>query len=214
MSRREVIAQFKAGGIKAVIDASGPALTWMKPRERNAMVASSLGFAGNMWLEKYLPLRFTNYAYRLGYQVSESWKKRKRRELHSNARPFIGLTPRGGGTFESDVGGGRLAVTNGEKMAVAVVRTAKSRATRTSNNFKIIITMGYGHPIRPNLADAFKQTPSSELKAVAQETQAKILLFLQGANKVDRQGKPRIDPYPTKTSKSRSVRGSTKRKVK
>ncbi len=49
------------GAIRARINASGAALALFRTGERNALIRDALVFAGNMWLGKFKPLRFTDY---------------------------------------------------------------------------------------------------------------------------------------------------------
>lgn len=52
------------GAIRARINASGAALALFRPGERNRIIREALVFAGNMWLGKFKPLRFTDHVQR------------------------------------------------------------------------------------------------------------------------------------------------------
>ncbi len=52
------------GAIRARIDASGAALSLFRAGERNKIIREALVYAGNMWLGKFKPLRFTEYVQR------------------------------------------------------------------------------------------------------------------------------------------------------
>jgi hypothetical protein len=52
------------GSIRARIDASGAALSLFRAGDRNRIIRDALVVAGNMWLGKFKPLRFTDYVQR------------------------------------------------------------------------------------------------------------------------------------------------------
>lgn len=52
------------GAVRARIEASGSALSLFRTGERNAIIRDALVFAGNAWLGKFKPLRFTDYVQR------------------------------------------------------------------------------------------------------------------------------------------------------
>ncbi len=52
------------GAIRARIEASGAALGLFRANERNKIIRGALEWAGNMWLGKFKPLRFTDYVQR------------------------------------------------------------------------------------------------------------------------------------------------------
>ena len=175
-------------GLNAIFELTGPFAKLMT-RERKAIVLASLREGGEFFKAKYIPLRFTDYAYRLGYRVTVDWKKFKKRVLNTKrAQPFIGPTPAGGGQFPSLISG-MPDVRNAEKMAVAMQRGCRVDVSGTSRGGNIKIRTPYGHPILPVMAKAFTNVTEAENQAVAQAVAAAFRDFLKYAQPTSKRAK-------------------------
>jgi hypothetical protein len=88
---RGVIYDTGPGPIRATIEAYGSAFTLFTKKERNAVVRQAMESGGWMWIAKYLPLRFTVYAYSLGYHVAAKYAAYKlRKQGHALPNVFTG----------------------------------------------------------------------------------------------------------------------------
>jgi hypothetical protein len=167
--------------VNVIFEMKGPFAQLASNTERKVVAQSALRVGGEWFRAERIPLRFTDFAYRLGYRVTDDWKKFKRRVLKSGrAVPYIGTTPPGGGDIESFIRG-MPTVYNPEKMAVAIERGCRVDITGTSKGGDIIIRTPYGHPIRPLMAEAFKTVTPEEYQGVAQRVAAAFRDFLAGA---------------------------------
>jgi hypothetical protein len=158
-------------GLNAIFELKGPFAKLMTA-ERKGVIQASLRAGGELFKSKYIPLRFTDYAYRLGYKVTEAWKKFKRRTLKTGrAQPYVGTTPAGGGNVLSLAGGNHdgLTVYNPEKMSVAMARGCRVDISGTSRGGDIIIRTPFGHPLRTEYAKAFTHITEAENQTVARE---------------------------------------------
>ncbi len=158
-------------GLNVIFELKGPFAKLMTA-ERKGVIQTSLRVGGEFFKLKYIPLRFTDYAYRLGYKVTDAWKKFKRRTLKTGrAQPFIGTTPPGGGNVLSLAGGNHdgLTVYNAEKMSTAMTAGCRVDITGTAKGGDIVIRTPYGHPLRPEYAKAFTHVTDAESQSVAQE---------------------------------------------
>lgn len=162
------------GPIRAVLMAEGSALALFDARTRNTMVRLALHAGGRMWLQVFLPKRFSEYAKRLGYRVSARWAKEKL-FLLGNAVPFIGFTPPGGGRQHP-----RWKRTNPEKMSVAVINGANAKATATASRAQLVFTIPYGHAVRPETSDALRTVPTWEVQRIAEEVASHLQRVLDG----------------------------------
>jgi hypothetical protein len=168
-------------GLNVIFELKGPFAQLASKTERKVVAQSALREGGEWFRAERIPLRFTDWVYRNGYRVTEDWKKFKRRVLNSGrALPYIGTTPAGGGTIQSMIAG-IPDVHNGEKMAVAIMRGTRVDITGTSKGGDILIRTPYGHPILPNLAEAFKRVAPEEYQRVAQIVAAAFRDFLASA---------------------------------
>ncbi len=170
------------GPIRATIIANGPALALFSAKARNSIIRTALQHGGRYWLRTFLPKRFSDYAYRIGYNDSHSWAKAKQ-FLLGKSIPFIGFTPPGGGKRDP-----KRKATNPEKMAVAAINGANVRSTATAKNARIVFTIPYGHPVRPETSAQFRTVPPWEVDRVAKvvaETMQRILGGLLGDNYQD-----------------------------
>ncbi len=170
-------------GLNVIFEMTGPFAKLASATERKVVAQSALREGGEWFKAERLPLRFTDWVYRNGYRVTNEWKAFKRRVLKAGrALPFIGTTPPGGGTIVSKAGGrADLMVTNAEKMAVALERGCRVDISGNSRGGDIIIRTPYGHPIRPEYADAFKKVAPEEYQLVARIVAAAFNEFLATA---------------------------------
>jgi hypothetical protein len=178
--------------INVIFELKGPFAQLANANERKVVAQSALREGGEWFRVERIKLRFTDFAYRLGYRVTEAWKKFKRRTTKTGrALPYIGTTPPGGGSILSIAGGHAdgLVVENGEKMAVAMERGCRVDISGTSKGGDIIIRTPYGHPLRPNIAEAFKTVTPEEYQRVAQIVAAAFRDFLANAQKKSVRGK-------------------------
>jgi hypothetical protein len=179
----------------AVVQKYGPFWALVSPSEAKTIIHAALREGGLLWMVKYIPRRFSNYAYTLGYRVTNQWKAFKRRMLKGAgaAIPYIGLTPPGGGT--NIVKKGRQIFKgnsrNAEKMAVAIERGANVKVRGTSQGGDIHIAIPYGHPIQKMHADALRKLPPHETQAVVDEVAKQMQSFISIAQPVpgSRKGK-------------------------
>ncbi len=170
--------------INTIFELTGPYAQLATNTMRKKVAQAALREGGEWFRSERIPLRFTDWVYRMGYRVTNAWKAFKRRTTKtSRALPFIGTTPPGGGTIISIVGGHHdgLLVENGEKMAVAIGRGCRVDISGTSKGGDIIIRLPYGHPIRKDMADVFTKVAPEEYQRIAQIVAASFRAFLAGA---------------------------------
>lgn len=68
------------GPIRAQIDLYGQAFLLFTKKERNTVVRQAMESAGWMWINAFLPKRFTTYAYSLGYHMAAKYRAYKQRK--------------------------------------------------------------------------------------------------------------------------------------
>ncbi len=178
----------------SVIEKYGPFWKLLSPGDRKTIIHTALREGGNLWMVRYIPKRFTQYAYGLGYRVTEAWKKFKRRMLNGGAAlPYIGVTPPGGGQVIIKKGKRifKGKARNFEKMAVAVQRGANVRVRGTSEGGDIHIAIPYGHPLNAMHAEALRKLPPAETQAVVDEVARQLASLVNTAQLVpgSRKGK-------------------------
>lgn len=79
------------GPIRAQIDVYGQAFLLFSKKERNTIVRQAMESAGWFWIKAYLPLRFTNFVYQMGYHVSAKYRAYKQRKQgHTIPHVFSG----------------------------------------------------------------------------------------------------------------------------
>ncbi len=169
--------------VNVIFEMRGPFAKLATAKERKVVAFSALREGGEWFRSERIPLRFTDWVYRLGYRVTDAWKAFKRRTTKTGrALPFIGTTPPGGGDILSLAGGNaELVVHNAEKMAVAMTRGCRVEIAGTSKGADILIRTPYGHPIRPEYAEVFGTVTPEEYQKVAQVVAAAFRDFLANA---------------------------------
>ncbi len=162
MSGQRRVYEAKVGPIRAQIFAAGGALAFFDASTRNEIIRAALLEGGKFWMRAFLPMRFSQYAYRLGYTVSQKWSQRKLRDLGASV-PFLGFTPPGGGRQAPTWKG-----TNPEKMITAALNGASVRATAAAERASLTIRVPYGHPVREDTTASFRTLPTWEVDRIAE----------------------------------------------
>ncbi len=178
----------------AVVEYYGNFWKLVRTSERKVIIHAALRHGGLLWMTHYLPKRFTQYAYTLGYRVTEQWKKFKRRVLNGASLPMIGVTPPGGGSTVVSRKGKIFrskSSRNFEKMATAIERGANVKIRGTSQGGDIHVAVPYGHPLNPNTSAALRKLPQAEINAVVNEVARQLASLVATAQAVpgSRKGK-------------------------
>jgi hypothetical protein len=197
-----IVSDTRKGPMRVVIEAHGGALALFVPAERAKVVKRGLREAGMMWLYKWMPRRFTAYAYFLGYRVSNKWKALKQ-GLTGSSAPFVGLTPSGGGQAT-----GPWWQRNGAKMADAV-RAGRVTASGKSEAESLTIKVPYGHPIQTDKSTVFRTIAPREMDEIAEVLGRRVANEISGGKTVMRQGEMRKIAKP----KARTISAKQPRKV-
>jgi hypothetical protein len=117
--------------------------------------------AANLWIETFLPLRFTKYAYgRLRYYPTAAWESVK--DMMSSR----GKLTRGGRTVLRPQ---PVPLVYTGDMRKAVLGGANARVTATQVRPIARIRMPVGHAIKQSTAAPLKYLPPNEVKSLAQE---------------------------------------------
>lgn len=164
MTAERKVYEAKVGAIRCVLMARGGALALFEAKTRNELIRNALTAGGVFWLRAFLPKRFSQYAYRLGYRVSKKWKDQKERHL-GVVVPYIGGTPPGGGRVMPT-----WSQRNGEKMITAALNGANVKATATASVASLVFRVPFGHPLQADHAAWFRAMPSWEIQRVAEVT--------------------------------------------
>jgi hypothetical protein len=202
-----VIVQYgKHGPLRVVIEAHGGALAIFSPASRAKVIKRAFRESGMKWMHKWMPLRFTRYAYRLGYYVSNKWKARKLRDGGSDS-PYVGLTPTGGGPPVPN-----WNARNGAKM-VDAVRGGRVTASGRGGNEVLNIMVPYGHPIQSEKAVKFRTIAPNEIEDMADVMSRRIANEIKGSRLVSRNGVPTLMPRTISRSVTPRAIGRSPRKV-
>lgn len=201
-----IVSDRKHGPLRVVIEAHGGALALYSKQNRSKVIKRGMREAGMMWVHKWLFLRFTRYAYKLGYYVSNKWKARKVREGGSDM-PYVGLTPTGGGPPVPS-----WKTHNGAKM-IDAVRGARVTAGGSDGNERINILVPYGHPIQTEKAKPFRTVAANEIEDMADVLSRRIANEIAGSRLVVRDGKQVLLPRTISRKGSPRAIGRAPRKV-
>ncbi len=167
-------------GLNVIFELKGPFAKLMTA-ERKMVVQQCLRDGGEWFRSERIPLRFTDWVYRLGYRVTGEWKRFKRSVLHTGrALPFIGTTPPGGGKIKSMISG-MPDVENGEKMAVAWERSYVEVTGTAARGDILIHAGGRFHPYLTPLAEAFHKVAPEEYQSLAQKVAASFREWMESA---------------------------------
>jgi len=174
---------------RATLEVQGGALALFSPGRRSQIIKRAMREAGYMWLFKWVPMRFTPYAFRIGYRVSKKWANKKIRAI-GKAIPFIGATPTGGG--KAFPGWSQV---NGAKMCDAI---KDARLTASGNNGREVINIKipYGHAIQNNNSKVFRRVAPWEMDDMARVFERRMASEISGAKSVIRKGVARKIPRP------------------
>lgn len=174
-----LVKQEQHGPIKTKIEAFGPALALYKQSVRNKMVRNALIVAGRRWLDVYLLRRFkSSYAKVFGYpNPTKRWAQRKAKKL-GLVQPYMGMR----------------APADPTKMVGAAITGARSNATATGAKGYIRITVPYGHPLRAEYSQAFRNIPGGEILALAEAAGTALAAELAGNPLTDANRKKEAKP--------------------
>ena len=161
------IAEARQGPIRAVLEAQGAALSLFTQREANTAVREALEAGGDFWVRVFLPMRFSDYARKLGYRVKPTTAKAKAL-LSGRAVPFVQT--------------GQL-----QQMAIP---GAWARATATGGLGTIWIRIPRPHALRPEFAQVFTTVPTWEINRIAEVVETALAQIIQGSvQTTDRKGR-------------------------
>ncbi len=185
----KVVDQGAQGGIKWALEYRGKALGLFDPRERNAILAEGFRKMGLAWIAKWLPLRFTNYAYKLGYDVSEKYSRLKAR-IMENPLPLIG--PPGIARRRKIGRAGKLAGTTytygtagpADKL-VNTSTGASSRSTSPGGKPRVTIKIPTGHAVAAIVSATLRSLPAHEVKDLAKVLDTSLVGMLNGSDTTD-----------------------------
>ncbi len=173
-----IISSTQRGPIRVTLEAYGGALALFSPAQANRARKVAMTRGGNYWVAVWLMRRFSKYAYFLGYRASRKWSEKKQRQLGTEAIPYYGLTPPGGGPAAPG-----YTQVNGAKMKDAV-RGATVSAVGISGRESVTIRIPYGHPIPTDKAKSFRTLPQREIRLVAEEIGAELARIISSATPI------------------------------
>ncbi len=148
------------GPITAFLIENEKALAVFSQKERNTVARAAMTRTANMWIEIFLPLRFTKYAFaHLRYYPTAAWESVKRLMENSNkqtkgGRKVVGPQP-------------TPLVFTGD-MRRAVLGGANSRVTATQSRPVARVRMPVGHAIKQSTAAPLKHLPPNEVKRLSE----------------------------------------------
>ncbi len=124
------------------------ALALFSQSEHNAIVREAMAKAVGFWLNVFLPKRFSDYAYKLGYRISQKYKKSKRGQL-KGAEP----TPL---VYEG-------------LLVDAALQGANAHSTATKGKPSAIVRIPTGgHALAPIVTAVLRTVPNYEVTRVAE----------------------------------------------
>jgi hypothetical protein len=182
-----IISDQKTGPFRVVLEAQGGALALFSPQHRTTVMRRIMKRTGNHFLFKWIPARFSGYAYKLGYRVSNKWRRLKERML-TGVVPYVGMTPSGGGNP-----GGPWWQRNKAKM-VDAVQKGRVSATGSGTDVAAVIRIPYGHPIQTDKAAIFRTIAPNEIEDMAGVFAQALASEIAGARASVKDGTPRLMP--------------------
>ncbi len=162
----------KAGPIQWEVSSRSSDLDMFSKKERNTIIRTAMTQAGEYWQAVFLPLRFSNYAYSLGYYVSAKWAKLKKKRL-GKVIPYVGFTP-----------------SSGFKMVIVALRDSRALSTAAAARFLIIIKVPFGHPVRPETTESFTTTPANEVTRMSVQVAKNLDALIRGSRMTMRRRGP------------------------
>lgn len=144
----QIIAQVRQGPIRAAIQVRGAALKLFSTRQANTIVRVAGEDGGNYFVRVFIPLRFTNYARKLGYSPSTGYQRQKQAAGYGDT-PWV------------RTGAWRTAATGGARADV----TAK----RLGCLIKIRVPYTHRHPVTPTTSAQFRSVLPEEMERIARQ---------------------------------------------
>ncbi len=151
------------GPIRAVIELQGKALMLFRQREANDIVRAALQAGGDIWVQVFLPLRFTDYAKQLGYRIRSDYDTWKKKHLGQSV-PLVGI---GGLAGASD-------------STLVATQNAHAEATAKGSSGVITIRIPTGHALQAKDQAVFRQIPAHEVARIAEEVEKTLIDILNG----------------------------------
>lgn len=171
----EILWQKNTGPIRTALRLNGMGTALFGDRsqhEQNLLVRVSLMRGGNMWIKVFLPMRFTDYARKLGYRASTYWEAYKQ-QLLGAVVPLIGI----GGDYAKGKGEGSWPP---GFMRDTATKGASIKASVTSTKAVIRIKIPFGHPVQPRTANIVTKVPPWELTRIAEDVGKALRNLLHG----------------------------------
>lgn len=163
-------ATIRRGPVRASIIHRGAALNLFQKRQANAIIRAALQDGGDYFCRVFIPLRFTNYAKKLGYRVTSEYADRKKKEGFG-AIPFV-----------------RTGDTRDKAVAQAHTDITASGGATGKGRIKVLVPIG---PIAftPNLTQIFRSVPAYEIERIARVVGASLdSLLAERVETVSRKG--------------------------
>jgi hypothetical protein len=174
--REEILWQRNSGPIRTALKLYGTGTAMfgsMAISEQNLLVKASLMRGGALWIKVFLPMRWTDYARKLGYRASMKWETFKQAVL-GQVLPLVGVGGeyRGKGKGEGNWPPGFMRDT--------ATKGARVEAVSSGGRAVINIKIPFGHPVQPHTANIVTKVPPWELTRIAEEVGKSIAFFLKG----------------------------------
>lgn len=141
----QIEAEIRNGPIRVTIEANRAALKLFAQRQANAIVRVALQDGGEYFLRVFVPLRFSNYAKKLGYRPSPGYVAKKIRQGQGDV-PFVAS-----GAWRDATGASRC------------------EATATKAKGRITLRIPQPHPITPVTSAQFRTVLPDEIERVARQ---------------------------------------------
>lgn len=153
----------QGSAMRGYLQMNGPIVRALRPDHFARVIKEALYLGAEYWRCHWMPLRFTPQSPVIVANTPK-WQRIKLWRARRQLPQFVGLTPlRGGGPDTPWYG------RNKAKMIVNVFKTAKSKVhTKGPNRGAAVVSMSYGHGIRPEKAYAFKTIAPIEWNAMQQ----------------------------------------------
>jgi hypothetical protein len=168
---RAILAQRKDGPIQATIEAHGSALVLFTTHDQNEIIRNSLRVGGEEWIYTWLPKRFTEYAFELGY--------------NQNSKTYA--------MWKQKVVGHNLPLVFTGALREMATKQARARATASHGTGVIYITIptpavtdrkgrhiNYANVPRTQVGSILRQVPRKEIRAIAVAVEAALVEEIEG----------------------------------
>lgn len=165
MSRFRVESQRVISHGNYTVTLQDKALALFSKKEHNAILSAGLAKALEFWLNTFLKKRFSEYARRLGYHVSNAYLKSKRKKLHgAEPVPLV---------FYGDLADAALAGSH-----------ATTTATKGEPKGVIRIPRGHSSGISPIVTEVLQNIPPWELERIAEVFGKSVTDYINNAETV------------------------------